>query len=152
MREYTESEPAQSSRILGATWKHLSYWTHFIILLLHRSKRVSSLKSYKKRLGHGQWRSPRLVYYNSSHHYFRQHQAPDETDRPHFSLRTKQRGADEFLRKQRQRLRLSDFFRPTWEDLVGLRVISVNLISLGLMHKSFTCWFIYSEMACEDNL
>ena len=48
--------------------------------------------------------------------------------------------------------RLSDFFRPTWEDLVGLRVISVNLISLGLMHKSFTCWFIYSEMACEDNL
>ena len=57
--------------------------------------------------------------------------APDETDRPHFSLRTKQRGADEFLRKQRQRLRLSDFFRPTWEDLVGLRVISVNLISLA---------------------
>ena len=60
--------------------------------------------------------------------------------------------SNEFLRKQRQRLRLSDFFRPTWEDLVGLRVISVNLISLGLMHKSFTCWFIYSEMACEDNL
>ena len=46
-------------------------------------------------------------------------------------IRTKQRGADEFLRKQRQRLRLSDFFRPTWEDLVGLRVISVNLISLA---------------------
>ena len=31
--------------------------------------------------------------------------------------------------------------RPTWEDLIRLM-----RRSLSLMHKSFTCWFIYSEM------